>query len=135
MPRHPSIYGSLLRQLIAEHNVDCWLVNTGWTGGKYGEGRRMPIDATRTLLTAALNGNLNSVEMRTDPIFGLNVPVAVDGIEPSILNPRETWADGDAFDSQAQLLVDMFIENFQKFAAEVEPDVLEAGPQRVAASE
>ena len=135
MPRHPSIYGSLLRQLIAEHNVDCWLVNTGWTGGKYGEGRRMPIDATRTLLTAALNGNLNSVEMRTDPIFGLNVPVAVDGIESSILNPRETWADGDAFDSQAQLLVDMFIENFQKFAAEVEPDVLEAGPQRVAASE
>lgn len=135
MPRHPSIYGSLLRLLIAEHDVDCWLVNTGWTGGRYGEGRRMPIDATRALLTAALDGTLKSVEMRTDPIFGLSVPVAVEGIDPKILKPRETWADRDAFDSQARALVDMYVENFEKFAAHVEPEILEAGPRRAAASE
>jgi phosphoenolpyruvate carboxykinase (ATP) len=87
LPRHPSEYGNLLRELIAVHGVDCWLVNTGWTGGKYGVGRRMPIKVTRTLLAAALDGSLKNVKFRTDPYFGFQIPVAVPGIEPHLLNP------------------------------------------------
>ena len=79
MPRHPSVYGNLLRDLIARHDVDCWLVNTGWTGGAYGVGSRMPIAATRALLSAALDGSLREVEFRTDPHFGFAVPVSVAG--------------------------------------------------------
>ncbi len=94
MPRHPSEYGNLLRDLIAEHHgADCWLVNTGWTGGAYGTGHRMPITATRALLNAALDGSLANVEMRIDPHFKFRVPVAVPGIDSAILNPRDTWAD------------------------------------------
>ena len=89
MPRHPSEYGNLLRDLIAKHHVDCWLVNTGWTGGKYGVGRRMPIRVTRRLLAAALDGSLNKAEFRTDPYFGLAVPTSVPGVEPHILNPGQ----------------------------------------------
>ena len=89
MPRHPSEYGNLLRDLIDEHHVDCWLVNTGWTGGKYGVGRRMPIRVTRRLLAAALDGSLNKAEFRTDPYFGLAVPTAVPGVEPHILEPSQ----------------------------------------------
>ncbi len=90
MPRHPSEYGNLLRKLIAEHKVDCWLVNTGWTGGAYGTGKRMPIKATRALLAAALDGSLNNAEFRTDPNFGFAVPVEVPGVDTSILDPRST---------------------------------------------
>ncbi|MEC9368546.1 MAG: phosphoenolpyruvate carboxykinase [Pseudomonadota bacterium] len=128
MPRHPSVYGNLLRKLIAKHGVDCWLVNTGWTGGKYGEGHRMPIKATRALLSAALDGSLKSVEMRIDPIFGFEVPVAVTGVDASVLKPRDTWADKAAYDAQAKALVDMFSENFAKFEAHVDPEVLHAAP-------
>ncbi len=99
LPRHPSEYGNLLRQLIADHNVDCWLVNTGWTGGKYGVGRRMPIKPTRALLAAALDGSLADVEMRIDPNFHFRVPVSVPGVDPAILNPRDTWADKQAYDA------------------------------------
>ena len=90
MPRHPSQYGNLLRDLITRHNVDCRLVNTGWTGGAYGTGSRMPIKATRTLLAAALDGSLNDVEFRTDPHFGVQVPVTVAGVDAAILDPRST---------------------------------------------
>jgi hypothetical protein len=92
MPRHPSEYGNLLRALIAEHQADCWLVNTGWTGGAFGTGSRMPIKATRALLNAALDGSLANVEMRVDPNFKFRVPVAVPGVDAKILNPRDTWA-------------------------------------------
>ncbi|MGE3307537.1 MAG: phosphoenolpyruvate carboxykinase, partial [Rhizobiaceae bacterium] len=112
MPRHPSEYGDLLRQLIAEHGVNCWLVNTGWTGGAFGTGKRMPIKATRTLLTAALDGSLASAEFRTDPHFGFAVPLAVGGVDSAILDPRSTWSDGVAYDRQAKRLVSMFIDNF-----------------------
>ncbi|RUV47090.1 phosphoenolpyruvate carboxykinase, partial [Mesorhizobium sp. M5C.F.Ca.IN.020.29.1.1] len=93
MPRHPSEYGNLLRELIAHHGVDCWLVNTGWTGGAYGTGKRMPIKATRALLAAALDGSLKTADYRTDANFGFDVPVAVAGVERAILDPRSTWAD------------------------------------------
>ncbi|MGK2741996.1 phosphoenolpyruvate carboxykinase [Tepidicaulis sp. LMO-SS28] len=128
MSRHPSEYGNLLRKLIAEHNVDCWLVNTGWTGGAYGVGQRMPIRETRALLSAALDGSLAGVDFRFDPFFGFQVPTSVPGVDTSILNPRETWADKEGYDKQAAKLVGMFIENFRKFEDHVDPDVRDAAP-------
>lgn len=128
MPRHPSVYGNLLRKLIAEHGVDCWLVNTGWTGGKYGVGHRMPIKATRALLNAALSGSLANAEMRTDEVFGFKVPLALEGVEPSILNPRQTWADAAEYDAMAHKLAGMFVSNFEKFSEHVDAEVLSAAP-------
>ena len=129
MPRHPSIYGNLLKERIAKGGVDCWLVNTGWTGGSYGTGHRMPIKVTRALLNAALDGSLNSAEFRTDPNFGFKVPVAVAGVDSTILDPRETWADKAAYDATAQKLVGLFIENFSEFADHVDQSVLESAPK------
>ena len=123
MPRHPSEYGNLLRDLIAEHDAKCWLVNTGWTGGAYGIGNRMPIKETRALLSAALDGSLNNVEFRSDENFGFDVPVAVPGVDSSILNPRDTWADKQAYDAQAAKLVGMFVANFDKFLDHVDDNV------------
>jgi phosphoenolpyruvate carboxykinase (ATP) len=135
MPRHPSAYGNMLRELIAKHDVDCWLVNTGWTGGKFGVGTRMPIKATRALLDAALAGNLKSQPMRTDPLFGFQVPTALPGVDSTILNPRETWADKAAYDAQARALVDMFKKNFEKFEVHVDEDVKAAAPMLRQAAE
>ncbi len=135
MPRHPSEYGNLLRDLIGQHGADCWLVNTGWTGGAFGTGSRMPIKATRTLLAAALDGSLAHVEMRVDPHFKFRVPVAVPGVDSRILNPRDTWADKAAYDAQARKLVGMFRDNFKKFEAHVGKDVLEAAPILAEAAE
>ncbi|EKF41720.1 phosphoenolpyruvate carboxykinase [Nitratireductor indicus C115] len=135
MPRHPSEYGNLLRDLIARHGVDCWLVNTGWTGGAYGTGNRMPIKVTRGLLNAALRGELNEVEFRTDPHFGFAVPVAVPGIDSSLLDPRSTWADKAAYDAQARRLVGMFIDNFEKFETHVDASVRDAAPRTAEAAE
>jgi phosphoenolpyruvate carboxykinase (ATP) len=128
MPRHPSVYGNLLKARIARGGVDCWLVNTGWTGGKYGVGSRMPIKATRALLNAALDGSLNNVAFRRDPWFGFEVPVSVPGVEPRILNPRDTWADKDDYDATAARLVKLFNDNFARFAAHVDAAVLAAAP-------
>jgi phosphoenolpyruvate carboxykinase (ATP) len=129
MPRHPSVYGNLLKERIARGAVKCWLVNTGWTGGKYGTGKRMPIKATRALLNAALDGSLNNVEFRTDENFGFEVPVSVPGVDSAILNPRETWADKSDYDSTAAKLVKLFIDNFAKFEAHVDAGVREAAPR------
>jgi phosphoenolpyruvate carboxykinase (ATP) len=133
MPRPPVEYGDLLRRFIAEHGVACWLVNTGWTGGSYGVGRRMPIQWTRTLLDAAISGTLARGRFREDSRFGFEVPLAVSGIPSSALDPRQTWADKDAFDRQADTLADMFVANFAKFASSVSPDVVRAGPRQKAA--
>jgi phosphoenolpyruvate carboxykinase (ATP) len=135
MPRHPSEYGNLLRELISRHQADCWLVNTGWTGGQYGVGKRMPIKATRALLNAALDGSLAGAEMRVDPHFRFRVPTQVPGVEAKILDPRETWADKAAYDRQAQKLVRMFRDNFKKFEAHVGADVIQAAPQLAEAAE
>ena len=129
MPRHPSVYGNLLKERIAKGGVACWLVNTGWTGGKYGVGSRMPIKATRALLNAALDGSLNDAEFRTDPNFGFKVPVAVPGVDSGILDPRETWADKDAYDATAAKLVDQFVENFAQFADHVDEGVRQSAPK------
>ncbi|MEO3387121.1 phosphoenolpyruvate carboxykinase [Mesorhizobium sp. CAU 1741] len=135
MPRHPAEYGNLLRDLIARHGVTCWLVNTGWTGGAYGVGRRMPIKATRALLTAALDGSLNDAAFRTDAHFGFEVPVTVPGVDESILDPRSTWADKDAYDRQAARLVGMFIDNFAKFEDHVDANTRNAAPRVQEAAE
>ncbi len=129
MPRHPSVYGNLLKERIAKGGVDCWLVNTGWTGGKYGVGNRMPIKATRALLNAALDGSLNDAEFRTDPNFGFQVPVSVPVVDSAILDPRTTWADTDAYDATAAKLVDLFVENFAQFAEHVDEGVRQAAPK------
>ncbi len=137
MARHATVYGDLLRKLIAEHKVDCWLVNTGWTGGKYGAGSRMPIKATRALLNAALSGELKGQAMRTDTLFGFQVPLALPGVDPKILTPRDTWTDPAAYDMMAAQLVKMFAKNFERFERSVDADVRAAGPHshRSAAAE
>jgi len=129
MPRHPSVYGNLLRDLIAKHHVDCWLVNTGWTGGKYGVGRRMPIRVTRRLLTAALDGSLSRADFRRDPYFGFAVPTSVPGVEPHILYPVKTWSDKAAFGETAKRVVQMFRDNFTRFEDHVDADIKAAAPQ------
>ena len=128
MPRHPSVYGNLLRELIAKHDVDCWLVNTGWTGGGVGTGRRMPIRVTRRLLGAALDGSLAHADFRRDPYFGFAVPTSVPGVEPHILQPVKTWANAALFAETATRLVTMFKDNFKRFEAHVDADVRAAEP-------
>ena len=127
MPRRPEVYGRLLQAKIARHGASCWLVNTGWTGGAYGTGTRMPIQATRALLAAALDGSLNEQPFRKDPNFGFDVPVAVAGVDPALLDPRQTWVNGGAgpveYDRQASKLVDMFVRNFAKYVPFIDDDV------------
>ncbi|BEV46049.1 phosphoenolpyruvate carboxykinase [Afipia carboxidovorans] len=135
LPRDPTVYGEMLRKLIAKHNVDCWLVNTGWTGGKFGIGNRMPIKVTRALLTAALDGSLRNVAFRTDPYFGFAVPTALPGVPSDILDPINTWADKADFKKTAQALVGMFRQNFAKFEKLVDADVLAAAPDAKQAAE
>jgi phosphoenolpyruvate carboxykinase (ATP) len=129
MPRPPSVYGNLLKKRIAEGGAECWLVNTGWTGGKYGVGKRMPIKETRALLNAALDGSLNNVEFRKDPNFGFEVPVSVPGVDTSILDPRNTWSNPAEYDAMAAKLVDLFVENFAQFADQVDEGVRQAAPK------
>lgn len=135
MPRHPSEYGKLLGELIDRYNVNCWLVSTGWTGGPYGTGNRMPIKATRALLNAALDGSLNNVEFRKDETFGFMVPTALDGVDAQILDPRSTWSDGAAYDAQAAKLAEMFVANFAKFNDYVDAGVRAAAPRAKAKAE
>ncbi|MEJ6395654.1 phosphoenolpyruvate carboxykinase [Gymnodinialimonas sp. 2305UL16-5] len=123
MPRRPEVYGDLLREKIAEYGATCWLVNTGWTGGAFGTGSRMPIKATRALLTAALDGTLNKGKFRKDPHFGFEVPETCPGCSDDLLDPRGTWADGAAYDRQAQKLVQMFSDNFAQYVAHIDDDV------------
>ncbi len=129
MPRHPSIYGNLLKEGIAKGGVKCWLVNTVWTGGKYGVCRRMPIKVTRTLLNAAFDGDLDGVSFTMDPIFGFEVPVAAPGVLEDILQPRGTRTDKDAYDHAALNLAARFTDNFRQFEDKVDETVLAAGPR------
>ncbi|MEP2028305.1 MAG: phosphoenolpyruvate carboxykinase [Paracoccaceae bacterium] len=123
MPRRPEVYGNLLREKIATHGATCWLVNTGWTGGAFGTGSRMPIKATRGLLTAALDGSLANVTFRKDKNFGFEVPVAVGGVADILLDPRRTWDNPEAYDRQAAKLVQMFASNFEQYLPYIDEDV------------
>jgi phosphoenolpyruvate carboxykinase (ATP) len=130
MALSPTVYANLLGERIAAHGADVWLVNTGWTGGPYGVGSRMPIAATRAMIAAALNGDLAQVPTRTDPTFGFAVPTACPGVAAELLDPRNTWNDKAAYDAQATKLAGMFAENFVAFADRVPAAVLAAGPHR-----
>jgi len=123
MPRRPEVYGNLLREKIAKHGATCWLVNTGWTGGAYGTGSRMPIKATRALLTAALDGTLAEAKFRKDSNFGFEVPVSMPGVADILLDPRRTWDNPESYDRQAKKLVNMFAENFSQYEDYIDDDV------------
>jgi phosphoenolpyruvate carboxykinase (ATP) len=123
MPRRPEVYGKLLQEKIRATGANCWLVNTGWTGGAYGTGSRMPIRSTRILLTAALDGTLASAKFRKDPNFGFEVPVSVKDVADVLLDPRRTWEDEAAYDAQARKLVEMFSNNFAQYVPYIDADV------------
>ena len=114
MPLHPKRYGDILRQKTSEHDVDCWLVNTGWTGGPHGVGSRMSLKHTRTLLNAALSGDFDETTLVPQPILKLRMPTSCDGVPDEILNPRETWDDPSEYDEQASKLREMFRDNYKK---------------------
>lgn len=126
MPRPPEVYAKMLGEKITAQRVNCWLVNTGWSGGGAGTGQRMPINVTRTLLRGVLSGALARVEFVSDGIFGLMVPKAVDDVPASLLHPREVWQDKSAYDATARKLIGLFADNFKKFEAKVDADVLKA---------
>jgi phosphoenolpyruvate carboxykinase (ATP) len=128
MPRHPGRYARMLVERLAAQDAQVWLVNTGWTGGPYGTGERMNIAHTRSTVRAALDGRLASVPTRTDPTFGLEVPLECPDVPARILDPRATWADTDAYDRQAQRLASMFAANFAAYADGVTDDIRAAGP-------
>ena len=128
MPRHPSIYADLLSKKIKTHNAKCWLINTGWVAGGYGESSRIKIKWTRTLLNAALNDEIDENDYVIDRRFGFSVPTHCPGVPNSILQPRETWPDKKKFDNVANLLSKMFIENFEKYIDKCSQEVIAASP-------
>jgi len=125
LPLRPEVYGAMLKEKIAKHGSTCWLVNTGWTGGAHGTGSRMPIKATRALLTSALDGSLAAAPYRTDPNFGFEVPthVKASAVPDILLDPKRTWEDQAAYDVQAKKLVAMFAKNFAQYADKIDDDV------------
>jgi phosphoenolpyruvate carboxykinase (ATP) len=129
LPRHPGEYAAMLTERLERYEVPVWLVNTGWTGGPYGVGRRMNIAHTRTMVRAALNGLLDDVPTVVDPIFGVAVPVTCPEVPDEVLQPRHTWHDKDAYDRQARKLARMFAENFEAYRDGVSADVAAAGPR------
>lgn len=130
MALHPSVYAKLLGEKIEKHKSKCWLINTGWSGGAYGEGSRMSIKYTRAMLNAALSGELDNVETFEDPFFGLQIPKEIKGIPSEVLNPRDTWKDKNAYDEQAKKLAGMFHNNFKEFENEVSDKIKNAGPNK-----
>ena len=129
LPLPPSTYAGMLGRKLAEHRSQCWLINTGWTGGAYGVGHRMKLQYTRAMIHAALRGQLDDVATQPDPVFGLHIPESVPGVPTDVLQPRTTWQDGAAYDEKARKLAKMFADNFEKFAAGVSEGVRKAGPR------
>ena len=129
LPQPPAVYARMLGEKLDRHGAKVWLVNTGWTGGAFGEGQRMPIQATRTMLRAALSDELDSASMRTDDVFGFEVPTHVPGVEDALLDPRGTWRDPAAYDEKARELAKMFAENFASRFADVGESIKAAGPR------
>ncbi len=128
MVHHPMVYARLLGEKIRKHQVQCWMINTGWTGGPYGTGQRMKIGFTRSMIDAMLSGALKDVLYEIDPVFGFMVPQSCPGVPAEVLNPRTTWPDSSAYDEQAKKLARMFNDNFQQFCDAVPEEVLNAGP-------
>jgi phosphoenolpyruvate carboxykinase (ATP) len=128
LPLHPRVYADLLGEKLQRHESQVWLVNTGWTGGPYGVGRRIDLPHTRALVTAALHGELEGVPMRADPYFGFAVPESCPGVPAEILNPGQTWHDAQGYEAQASALVQKFKDNFTQFSGVVSSEVAAAGP-------
>ncbi|MEW5988087.1 MAG: phosphoenolpyruvate carboxykinase [Chloroflexota bacterium] len=129
MPLHPGVYAKLLGEKIAKHNAQVWLVNTGWTGGPYGVGRRMKLAYTRQMVSAALNGELDDAPTFSEPFFGLAIPSRISGVPEEVLDPRHTWPDKEGYDAQAAKLAEMFRQNFKQFEGGVSAEIKAAGPR------
>lgn len=129
MTLHPTVYAELLAKKMEEHGTHTYLVNSGWAGGAYGEGKRMSIKTTRTCIDAILDGSILHTEFKKDHVFGFDVPVALDGVDPSILDIRSSWADPAKYDAQEKKLAKMFIENFKKYEGRGDVDYTAFGPQ------
>jgi phosphoenolpyruvate carboxykinase (ATP) len=129
LPLHPGKYAEMLGKKMEQHKVNVWLINTGWTGGAYGEGHRMKLSYTRAMITAALEGRLNNVETVNDPVFGVAIPKEVPGVPVEVLTPKNTWADKKAYDEKAKYLAGLFVKNFEKYTSGVSEDVLSAAPK------
>jgi phosphoenolpyruvate carboxykinase (ATP) len=129
MVLHPGVYADLLGKNMEQHNAACWLVNTGWSGGPYGVGKRMKISYTRAMIRAILSGALAHVETRPDPIFGVHVPVSCPEVPAEVLQPRNTWTDKDAYDQKARELARRFNENFKKYESGVSEAVRAVAPK------
>jgi len=129
MTLHPSVYANMLGEKIAKHNVSCWLVNTGWTGGPYGVGTRVEIVHTRAMIKAILEGQLEKVATFEDPVFGLQIPEKVEGVPSEVLNPRNTWKRPEDYDKKAKELANQFVENFKEYEKTVSKEILAASPR------
>jgi phosphoenolpyruvate carboxykinase (ATP) len=129
MPLHPTKYAEMLSNKMREADVNVWLVNTGWSGGAYGTGKRMSLKVTRALITAALNGELNNVQYEYHDVFGVAMPMQCPNVPTEVLNPRNTWMDKDAYDHKANHLADSFIKNFENFAAYANEEILAGAPR------
>jgi len=129
MTLHPTVYAELLAEKMEKYGTHTYLVNSGWAGGPYGVGKRMSIKTTRTCIDAILDGSIQHAEFKKDPIFGFDVPVALDGVDSSILDIKSTWSDPQKYDDQAKKLATMFIENFKKYEGKGDVDYTKYGPQ------
>jgi phosphoenolpyruvate carboxykinase (ATP) len=129
LPLHPMRYAELLGEKLSRHQAGCWLVNTGWTGGPYGVGKRMSIEVSRAVVAAILGDGLTGARFHADPVFGFQVPDACPGVPASVLSPRDTWPDPSAYDAKARELADLFKKNFETFASACSPEVRGAGPR------
>ena len=129
MPLHPCVYANMLGEKIRRHKVNVWMINTGWSGGAFGTGRRIQLAYTRAMITAALENKLHDVSFEKDPVFGMCIPVSCPGVPANILNPKNTWTDRTAYDAAAQRLAQLFKKHFEKYAAVVPPEILAAAPR------
>jgi len=128
LPLDPTKYAEMLGDKMTKDNVNIWLINTGWSGGAYGVGERMSLKYTRAMITAALNGELNDVDYETTPIFNLSIPTTCPNVPNEVLNPRNTWADKDAYDTKAQVLANAFVKNFKQYEDKANEEILAAAP-------
>ena len=135
MVHHPAFYADLLRRKIERYGVNCWLLNTGWVGGAYGVGKRISIRYTRTMLNAALNGELDQIEYVTDPVFGFRVPKTCPGIPDGVMNPAASWPSPEAYMDRYRSLASRFIDNFKKFEEGVSSEVIASGPNILSVTE
>ena len=126
LPRKATEYAEMLGQKMQEHNVDCWLINTGWVGGAYGIGERIKLSYTRRIVEAAVNGELANTELTTEEYFGLEIPTSIEGVPAEILNPKNLWNDKEAYEGQVKELAGLFVENFKQFGNE---NLQAAGPR------